>query len=149
MVVRRVKKSRKFRGYKTHGYGSKKKHRGKGSKGGKGLAGKFKQKKTWFLKYKPEEMKTRGFNVPHKEQRALNVRELDRIVSALMREKKAKEVGGKVIVNLKELGYDKIIGAGNITIPVIISSVSSLTKSAKEKIEKAGGRILGNDAEPA
>ena len=35
----KVKKVRKFRGSHTHGYGSKKKHRGAGSRGGRGMAG--------------------------------------------------------------------------------------------------------------
>ena len=38
MVVRREKRVRKLRGSKTHGWGSKKKHRGGGSRGGRGMS---------------------------------------------------------------------------------------------------------------
>ena len=54
MVVHKQKKNKRMRGAKTtHGYGAKKKHRGSGNKGGKGMAGSGKradQKKTMILK---------------------------------------------------------------------------------------------------
>jgi len=54
MTVHRRKKNKRMRGAKTtHGYGAKKKHRGSGNKGGKGMAGSGKradQKKTMILK---------------------------------------------------------------------------------------------------
>ena len=39
MVVNKRKKNSRQRGSTTHGFGSKKKHRGHGSRGGSGLAG--------------------------------------------------------------------------------------------------------------
>ena len=39
MTVNRRRKRVRQRGSKTHGWGAKKKHRGKGNRGGKGMAG--------------------------------------------------------------------------------------------------------------
>ena len=51
---RQGKKTAKLRGSRTHGYGSSKKHRGGGSRGGRGMAGTKRQKKTWMLKHCPD-----------------------------------------------------------------------------------------------
>ena len=54
--MRKRSKRSRIRGRKTCGYGARKKHRGKGSKGGKGMAGTGKKaghKVTWVLKYHP------------------------------------------------------------------------------------------------
>jgi len=42
---------------------------------------------------------------------------------------------------LKGLGYDKLLGKGQVTHPLIVQ-VESCSKSAAEKIEKVGGKIL-------
>ena len=71
MVVRRAKKIRKKRGSRTCGYGITKKHRGAGSRGGRGKAGLLKHKKTWMIKYDPDHFGKKGFKVPVK---AKNIR---------------------------------------------------------------------------
>ena len=70
------KKSRKLRGHKTHGYGSKKKHRGAGNRGGRGMAGTGKragQKKPSM----PEDyLGKKGFKIPQsiqKKQKTTNI----------------------------------------------------------------------------
>ncbi len=55
------KKIRKQRGHRTHGWGSPKKHRGRGSRGGGGHAGSKKHKKVWIMKNEPERLGKRGF----------------------------------------------------------------------------------------
>ncbi len=66
MVVRFRRKVVKRRGSRTYGYGSSKKHRGKGSKGGKGLAGSGKkgQQKKIMLMLKGYAIGKRGFKTP-------------------------------------------------------------------------------------
>ncbi|GEM_PF-1132585 len=66
MVVRFRKKVIKRRGSRTYGYGSSKKHRGKGSRGGKGLAGSGKkgQHKKIGLMLKGYMIGKRGFKTP-------------------------------------------------------------------------------------
>ncbi len=136
MVVRKRKKVRKMRGSKTHGYGSKKKHRGKGSKGGKGLAGSKDHKKQMVLMLDPEHFGKIGFkrgfypNIKRKRERksVITLRELDKIAE------EGKEI------NLLELGYKKVISKGIITKPVTVK-VAKITPRAKEKIEAVGGKV--------
>src|SRR3990172_6119552 len=80
MVVRKRRKIRKMRGSATCGYGNGKKHRGGGSRGGRGKAGMMKHKKSWMLKYDPEHFGKKGFKVPVKAQnivRTITLRDLD------------------------------------------------------------------------
>ncbi len=129
MVVRFKKKTRGMRGSMTHGYGSKKKHRGKGSKGGKGFAGSTKHKKQMVLEANPNHFGHTGFHSLGKvENRTVNVGDLE-ILAA-----------GKKEINLEEMGYDKLLGDGEISVSVAVR-VPKFSKSAKEKIEKAGGKI--------
>mgnify|MGYP001616238735 CR=1 FL=1 len=134
MTVNKRKRLVRFRGSKTHGWGSMKKHRGAGNRGGRGMAGTGKradQKKPTIIKefgYK-NYFGRHGFKRPQKilkEIRVINVGDLNY-------EKKD--------VNLTEIGYDKLLGKGKPDkgYNVIIKSFSTL---AKEKIEKAGGSIV-------
>ena len=127
MIIKRAKTSRE-RGNKTHGWGHKKKHRGKGSRGGKGNAGSgkradSKKPSTWkdlkkFGKH--------GFNPHHKQIKVITVRELD------------KKYDGTV--DLTKERYSKIIGTGNITKKLEVT-VQTCTPKAEEKIKKAGGKV--------
>ena len=79
MVVRREKKIRKRRG-RGSGYGSHKKHRGGGSRGGRGLAGLKNHKKFYMIKYMPDHLGKRGFERPKavvREIKAINLKDLD------------------------------------------------------------------------
>lgn len=130
MVVRFRKKSRGMRGSMTHGYGSKKKHRGKGSKGGKGFAGSTKHKKQMVLAKNPDHFGHTGFHPLGKtENKIINIGDLENLAR------------GKNEINLEELGYQKLLGNGEISSPLTIH-VAQSSKSAKEKIEKAGGKIV-------
>lgn len=138
MVVRRKKKVRKLRGSKTHGYGSKKKHRGKGSKGGKGLAGSKDHKKQMVLMQEPGHFGKIGFkrgfypNIRRKKERekTITLREIDKLA-----EKESKNE-----INLLEYGYKKVISKGTVTKPLKIKALY-VTERAKEKIEAAGGSV--------
>lgn len=116
-------KTKKYRGSHTHGRGSKKKGRGKGEKGGKGLAGGCKHK---HLEYRYGK---KGFIVhgAKKEKKVINVGEIERF--------KGNEI------DLKKLGYEKLLGAGIIEKKVKIT-ISSATEKAIEKIKSAGGEVI-------
>ncbi len=47
----------------------------------------------------------------------------------------------KVLIDLEEMGYDKLLGEGKITIPVSVK-VPSISETALRKIEEAGGEVL-------
>jgi len=126
------KKTKKMRGSKTNGYGSKKKHRGGGSRGGRGLAGGLKHKKLLILKNYPNHFGRTGFKRKNKKTvKTINLKDLDIIAKKL----------NKKEINIKELGYDKVLGKGKLTNPIKIES-KSFSSIAKEKIEKAGGKAI-------
>lgn len=135
MMNKRSKTSRE-RGNKTHGWGHKKKHRGYGNKGGRGNAGSGKRgdaKKPSYWE-DPKYLGSQGFTSHHgKTLITITLRDLD---------KQFKEGN----VNLTELGYDKVLGTGSVNKKFNIT-VSSITNKAAEKIQAAGGKIIG--AEPA
>ena len=126
------KKTKKMRGKKTFGYGSKKKHRGGGSRGGRGMAGSFGHKKLKILKENPEHFGKRGFKrKKKKEVKAINLIEIEKIASKL----------GKNKINVSELGYNKVIGKGKLTQPLEIEA-KVFSEKAKVKIEEAGGKAV-------
>jgi large subunit ribosomal protein L15 len=128
----RLRRSRKFRGSHTHGWGSKKKHRGGGSQGGKGHSGMMKHKKSLMLKECPDHFGNVGFNVPKKVKiKAVTLRDLDIL---------AKQTGKKEI-DVSEFGYQKVLSTGRITQPLKIKAEKIMEK-AKEKIKEAGGEAI-------
>jgi large subunit ribosomal protein L15 len=134
MVKRKRKKVVKQRGSTTHGWGSKKKHRGSGSKGGKGFAGSKKHKKTWILKYKPDHLGKHGFKSLQQRglrqyNRALNVGDLEKLAA------------GKKEIDITKFGYGKVLGGGQIKAPLEVRAFV-FTEKAKAKIEKAKGKAL-------
>ena len=132
----RFRKVRKQRGSRYHGWGQVGQHRKTGGKGGSGKAGLRKHKWTWSVKYAAE-CPDKGFNPPSriKSSSLINISQLDDICRGLS--------GGKTkmpTVNLLEMGYDKLLGQGKVTkaYKIIIDRCS---KSAKKKIEDAGGSV--------
>ncbi len=126
------KRTRKMRGKKTFGYGSKKKHRGGGSRGGRGMAGSFDHKKLKILKENPNHFGKKGFKKKNvKKIRAINLKNLEIEAEKL----------GKKRINLYELGYNKVLGTGKLTKPLEIEA-EFFSKNAKIKIKEAGGKVI-------
>jgi large subunit ribosomal protein L15 len=143
MVVHKRKKLTRYRGSKTHGGGSMKKRRGAGHRGGRGLAGGGKradQKKPTFLKlYGSSYFGKRGFkNKTTRKLKVLNLAKLNANLDKLVEAKKVALKNGVYQVNLKDLGYDKLIGSGNITKKLKLTA-DYISKKALEKIANAGG----------
>jgi large subunit ribosomal protein L15 len=126
-----MKKGRKYRGSRTHGCGSMKKRRGSGNRGGYGNAGTGKRadhKKFTILKeYGLAYFGKRGFkrNVTLKPIKAINIADLPATPK----------------VNLKELGYNKLLGRGTPKLKYEIM-VESCSAKAKAKIEKSSGKVI-------
>ncbi len=132
-MKRKRRKVVKMRGSKTHGYGSKKKHRGSGSRGGRGGAGKFDQKKIFVMKYQPWRLEKKRFKSLRQkgkrpEIKAINLRDIEKL-------------SDKDEINLAEFGYDKVLASGNIKRPLIIKA-KSFSEFAIKKIEKTGGKAV-------
>ena len=142
MVPHKLRKVRKMRGSRTHGYGVVGQHRKKGTKGYRKV-GRHKGGWTYTVKYEPDYFGKRGFTPKGASQKvsAINVGELEELISRLSREQKLKKKGGKVILDLEELGYDKLLGMGKITQPILLK-VSSCSETAAKKIYEAGGQVL-------
>jgi large subunit ribosomal protein L15 len=134
------KKVTKQRGHKTHGWGSKKKHRGGGSRGGRGRGGIVDQKKIQLLK-KGIRTGKRGFkSMRHRGLRPyeafINLKDVERLA------------GEKKEINLGDHGYQRVLGTGRINRPLTVKA-RYFSAKAKDKIEKAGGKVIADGQESA
>jgi len=135
----KLRKIRKKRGSRTCGYGRVGQHRKSGSKGYR-RAGRHKHGWTYVIKYEPEYFGKKGFTSPkslRREVKAINVGELEEIAEKCG----GKTEEGKILIDLKGLGYTKLLGSGKVRKPLIVK-VASCSKSAAEKIEEAGGQVI-------
>ncbi len=132
----KTKKDRKLRGSKTHGWGSMKKHRGAGNRGGRGKAGTGKRADT----KKPTIINLFGNDYFGKTGFTSKMRKT--VISINLCEVQNRVDKGILTntINLKELGFNKLLGKGNINGKFNIT-VESASKKAIEKIKKAGGNV--------
>ncbi len=141
MTRRTQKRGRKLRGF-SMGRGYKKRHRGKGSQGGKGNAW---CKHNW-VKTLVEEGKHYGrdgfYNPTRVEQKVINVGLLCQSLDALIKQKHeaVSKEGNSVKIELDKLGIDKVLGFGKVDRPLTIVGIAS--GSAVKKIEQAGGKVV-------
>jgi len=142
MTVNKRKKVSRYRGSMTHGGGSKKKRRGSGNRGGKGMAGSGKRadskkpsiwKQKYFGKY--------GFVSKNKRYiRTVNIGYLDESISKIPADI-ASKVGDIFSVDLEKLGFNKLLSSGKINNKYKIK-VSYASKKAVEKIKNSGGEVV-------
>ena len=136
----RNKRSR-LRGRKTCGWGSRKKHRGKGSTGGKGMSGTGKkagQKTTFILKNYEQYFGRKGFHSLKKTIfDVINLDDINKHLEKFLKEGIAKKTAAGIEVNLP--GY-KILSKGELKEKLIIKA-SAASEKTKEKIEKTGGKL--------
>jgi len=136
----KLRKIRKRRGSRTHGWGRVGQHRAGGSRGGHGKAGYHKHKWTYVIKYEPDYFGKKGFTSIKSLRRKVNVINVGVLDEMAEKLSKSKE-NGKFLVDLKSMGYTKLLGTGNVTKSLVVK-VSSSSKSAARKIKEAGGQIL-------
>jgi len=132
------RKTRKMRGSRTHGYGRIGQHRDAGSKGQRKV-GRHKHLWSYVATHEPDYFGKHGFTSPQslkRKEKVINIAKLDEISQCSTEKEK-----GKTNVNLTSLGYTKLLGTGTITKPLTVT-VASCSKSAEEKIKKAGGQVL-------
>ncbi len=138
------RKIRRYRGSRTHGYGQIGQHRCRGGRGGTGKAGLDKHKWTFILKNDPTYWIKKGFvsaSTLNKKVRIINIGKLDDLADKLEVDKKLERKEQKIFLNLEQLGYDKLLGTGEISKPLLIK-VGSYSESASKKLEEAGGAIF-------
>ncbi|MCX8169482.1 MAG: 50S ribosomal protein L15, partial [Candidatus Methanomethyliaceae archaeon] len=110
MVVRRDKKVRRQRGSRTYGWGTVGQHRKSGMRGGFGNAGLHKHKWSWTVKYGEDYFGKFGFIRPKAVVEQKNCINVGAITSIIENKIFEKDERGRIIVNLNEMGYDKLLG---------------------------------------
>jgi large subunit ribosomal protein L15 len=126
----KLRKIRKLRGSRTVGYGRIGQHRDSGSKGNRKV-GRHKHLWSKIVTSEPNYFGKHGFTSPQSKRRkesTINLNNLDQLA-------KGSEI------NLTELGYTKLLGTGKLTKPLSVT-VESASKSAKQKVQDAGGKIV-------
>lgn len=140
------KKICRMRGTKTHGWGSMKKHRGSGNRGGFGMAGTGKradQRKPSIIKeYGESYFGKKGFKKAIKMYRPISIKYLTKNLQKLVEEGKIKKEGEGCTLDLTKLGYQKLLSNGEPPSFKITIFVESASKKAREKIEQGGGRVI-------
>ena len=145
MTINKRKKNDRQRGSKTHGWGAKKKHRGQGNRGGRGMAGTGKRAdskkpsiwkdKNYFGKHgfvsKTPKIKINPVNINFIEQH------IDRLISNGL----IKKEDGFYSVELEKLGYNKLLGDGKVSVKFKIKTPFASEK-AVEKVKEAGGEVV-------
>ena len=130
MIKLTRKKTKKFRGSRTHGRG-KKGGRGAGLRGGRGNAGLLKHRYMYMIKNMPDHFGKHGFKRHQsiaKREKTINVGQLE------------EKFEGKKDINLTKEGYDKLLGTGNIKTTLKIQ-VKSASQKAIHKISEKRGEV--------
>lgn len=145
MVVNKRKKVSRQRGRHTHGWGSKKKHRGSGNRGGKGMAGTGKRAdsiKTLIWK-DVDYFGKHGFKFKGVKRKidAISIDYIQGHLNKLVDQGLITQEGNIFVVDLSKLGYNKLLGNGTVKnkFKIITKYASS---NAIEKVKKAGGEVV-------
>lgn len=88
--------------------------------------------KSWIFRYERDHFGKNGF-------RSLKQRKMQVVLKSINLRDLEKLAGDKKEIVLKDFGYDKVIGAGEIKKPLVIKA-QAFSQKALEKIEKAGGK---------
>ncbi len=144
-MIRKRRKIRNMRGSRTCGGGNPKKRRGAGNRGGRGLAGSGKGKKTkadWVRINLPDHLGRRGFKRPQEmsvRDVIINLQELDQKITTYLEKGIAHKKGDLISVDLQKLGISKVLGKGKVTRKLEVSA-PHFSASAVRKIEEKGGK---------
>ncbi|MEM2759198.1 MAG: uL15 family ribosomal protein [Nitrososphaerales archaeon] len=137
-MATRLRKVRRLRGSRTHGWGQIGQHRSAGHKGGHGNAGLHKHHWTRTVLFPDRHFGVPGFHNPTRKvtKKWVNVGGLDTMFTRYGRVENNKKV-----LDLVSLGYDKLLGAGRVSNNYTVL-VNAFAKSAKEKVESVGGEVI-------
>ncbi|MBW2970225.1 50S ribosomal protein L15 [Candidatus Woesearchaeota archaeon] len=140
MTVKRRKKH--TRAHNTHGWG-RNKHRKSGSRGGYGMAGTGKKAETLKTKiWREDYFGKHGFVCKtSKQEKAITLKDIEDKTPLWLKQKKIKEEAGSIVIDLKILGYNKLLGTGKLTRKTKIIVPKAVPRAA-EKIKAAGGELV-------
>ncbi len=144
MVMNKRKKNTRQRGGTTHGWGSMKKHRGAGNRGGRGNAGTGKRgdARKPSIWHNPNYFGKHGFikQGPTPQIQEISIKTLEQITPKLLKEGIAKDNKDMIELDLENAGYQKLVSQGNVTRAYVIS-VAYASSKAVEKIQAAKGSV--------
>ncbi|MCK5587198.1 MAG: uL15 family ribosomal protein [Candidatus Lokiarchaeota archaeon] len=143
-MIRRRRKTRKYRGSRVHGFGRVGQHRKAGMRGGKGWAGKNKHLKSGLTEAERATIGSFGFKRPSKlvkKDRSINVGELEELIETLPEDVEGVKFSDQTVeIDATQFGYNKILGGGNVS-RVMNVKAYSFSEKAIEKIEAVGGKV--------
>ncbi len=146
MTVNKRKKNERQRGHSTHGWGSKKKHRGKGHQGGAGMAGTGKRADSKKPSIWKDEHYFGKFGFVSKTPKAkinpVNIGYIEQHIDKFISNGSIKKENDIYFVELEKLGFNKILGEGQVSMKFKVKSPYA-SKTAIEKVKEAGGEIIG------
>src|SRR3989338_2117844 len=146
MTVNKRKKNLRQRGHKTHGWGAKKKHRGKGHQGGAGMAGTGKRADSKKPSIWKDEHYFGKFGFVSKTPKAkinpVNIGYIEQHIDKFISNGSIKKENDTYIVELEKLGFNKILGEGQVSMKFKVKSPYA-SKTAIEKVKEAGGEVVG------
>lgn len=143
-MIRKTRKINKLRGTRSNGGGCTKKRRGAGHRGGRGQAGGHKHHWSWMVINDPKHFGKYGFKRPQKtikKVNPVNLSYLDEKSEELLEKGLANKENDSIIIDVTQLGYDKVLGSGRITKPLTIKA-PEFSASAESKIQEAGGEVV-------
>ena len=127
---------------RTRGRGHKK-GRGAGLRGGRGNAGCHKTKRIMYERV-GRVWGAHGFKRPQTvvmANNAINLKVIEENASEWVNQGNASKKGKIVSIDLKEMGYDKLLGTG-VPSQAYKITISAASAKAVEKVEAAGGEVI-------
>ncbi len=127
---------------RTRGRGHKK-GRGAGLRGGRGNAGCHKTKRIMYERV-GRVWGAHGFKRPQTvvmANNAINLKVIEESAAEWVNQGNASKKGKIVSIDLKEMGYDKLLGTG-VPSQAYKITISAASAKAVEKVEAAGGEVI-------
>jgi len=129
-------------GSRTRGRGHKK-GRGAGLRGGRGNAGCHKTKRIMYERV-GRVWGAHGFKRPQTvvmANNAINLKVIEESAAEWVDQGNASKKGKFVSIDLKKMGYDKLLGTG-VPSQAYKITISAASAKAVEKVEAAGGEVI-------
>lgn len=140
----RLRKTRRLRGSRTHGWGQVAQHRASGHKGGLGVSGMLKHHYSTMLRDFPDHFGHDSTHPPYSNdaRKWASVRDLDDLFVI-----HGRKDGEQKVIDLGEAEYDKLLGGGSVSTSYTVI-VGRATESAIKKVKDAGGSVKLPEAKP-